>query len=62
MFYFRCISNPKAPILKLEHYWEMQDMLKHTDYIRVDEDGLPIVNHEEEAAPNRIPIAVVKRK
>lgn len=63
MYYFKCLANPKAPILKLEHYWEAKEMRGHPDYIRVDEDGLPIVDHEAEAAPDQIPMSgAIRRK
>lgn len=53
-FYFRCRSNPKAPFVVLNNYWEAKEMQSHPDYDRVDENGLPIAN-EEEKAEKRIP-------
>lgn len=38
LFYFRCKSNPRAPLLKLEA-WEAREMKTHPDYERVDETG-----------------------
>jgi len=61
-YFFRCTANPKAPLLKVEHYWEMKEMLGHPDYVRVDEDGLPIVDAEAESAPNRIPLQAGGRR
>ena len=42
-FYFRCRTNPTAPLLTLEAELEAKEMLTHPDYDAVDEDGLPIV-------------------
>ena len=53
-FFFRCIQNPTAPLLKLETYWEAQEMLNHPDYERVDECGEVIVDERDEAE-NPIP-------
>jgi hypothetical protein len=38
LFYFRCTSNPKGPLLKLTA-WEAREMQNHPDYERVDEFG-----------------------
>ena len=42
-FYFRCRTNPTAPLLTLETEWEAKEMRTHPDYDAVDEDGLPFV-------------------
>lgn len=56
-FYFRCKTNPNAPLLVLEHFWEAEEMKRHVDYERVDEHGAVVV-YEDESAPNQIPFAV----
>lgn len=48
-FYFRCTSNPTAPVLVLETYWEMDEMRNHPDYERIDEFGEPILDEADEA-------------
>ena len=59
-FYFRCKTNPNAPILTLETFWEAQEMINHPDYERIDETGEVIVS-EEDTAENRIPIQTAQR-
>ena len=56
-FYFRCKTNPNAPILTLETFWEAQEMINHPDYERIDETGEVIVD-EKESAENQIPFHV----
>lgn len=53
-YYYSCRTNPKAPILVLGTYWEAQEMRGHPDYIRVDEDGLPMID-DIVAAEKQIP-------
>jgi hypothetical protein len=47
-FYFRCNTNPTAPLLVLTTEWEAKEMRTNPDYDPVDEDGLPIVLDEPE--------------
>lgn len=49
-FYFRCRSNPAAPLLVLNTDWEAREMRTNTEYDPVDADGLPIVIVDEPAA------------
>ena len=49
-YYFRCRTNPTAPLLVLQTEWEAKEMKTNPDYDRVDEDGLPVVV-EEDAQP-----------
>lgn len=49
-FYFRCRTNPTAPLLKLDMEWEAREMRTHPDYDPVDADGLPVVIEDEPAA------------
>lgn len=44
--YFRCRTNPTAPLLKLEA-WEARDMKNHPDYERVDETGEVVTSVDE---------------
>lgn len=60
-YYFRCKSNPGAPLLILESFWEMSEMRSHPDYERVDECGEVIVS-EEADAPHPIPFHAVGAK
>ena len=60
-YYFRCKTNPGAPVLEFEHYWEAQEMKGHPDYERIDEAGELIVD-EEDTAPNRIPFLAAGSK
>jgi hypothetical protein len=53
-FYFRCKTNPSAPPLVLDTYWEAQEMRNHPDYERIDEFGETIVEEGDEAE-NPIP-------
>ena len=46
-YYFRCKSNPKAPLLTLYTAWESKDMRNHPDYEQVDECGEVIVTEDE---------------
>ena len=48
--YYRCRSNPSAPLLVLDSEWEAKEMRQNLEYDHVDEDGLPVVDAEE-AAP-----------
>lgn len=45
-FFFRCKSNPRAPILKLTA-WEAREMQNHPDYERVDEFGEVVVSFDD---------------
>ena len=49
-FYFRCRTNPAAPLLILTTDWEAREMRTHPDYDPVDADGLPIVIEDEPVA------------
>ena len=49
-YYFRCRTNPTAPLLILDTEWEAREMKANLEYDRVDEDGLPVVV-EEDAQP-----------
>lgn len=60
-FYFRCRTNPEAPLLVLESYWEAIEMRTNPDYDRVDEDGIPMLD-EGSTAEQRIPFDRVSRK
>jgi hypothetical protein len=51
MHYFRCNTNPSAPLLKLDTDWESLEMRTNPDYDPVDEDGLPIVLAEPDVKP-----------
>ena len=46
-YYFRCRSNPSAPLLVLDAEWEAKEMRLNLEYDAVDEDGLPIVTEED---------------
>ena len=46
-YYFRCRTNPTAPLLVLNTEWEAREMRTNPDYDRVDADGLPIVDEDE---------------
>lgn len=46
-YYFRCKSNPDAPLLTLTTEWEAREMRTNEEYDRVDEDGLPVVVEDE---------------
>lgn len=56
-YYFRCTQNPSAKPLVLDTYWEMQEMLNHPDYERIDEFGEVIVD-EKDVAENQIPLHI----
>ena len=45
-YYFRCRTNPTAPLLVLTTDWEAREMRTNPDYDRVDEDGLPVVDED----------------
>jgi len=60
-FYFICRTNPSAPALVLDHFWEAREMFNHPDYYEVDENGLPVTRRESQA-PNQIPVTLTKRK
>lgn len=38
-YFFRCRSNPKAPLFVTDERWEAEEMAKHSDYERVNEAG-----------------------
>ena len=62
--YYRCRSNPSAPLLVLDSEWEAKEMRQNLEYDHVDEDGLPVVDAEEPVAEEKdfIPFAAgVKR-
>ena len=46
-YYFRCRSNPSAPLLVLDAEWEAKEMRTNLEYDAVDQDGLPIVLEDE---------------
>lgn len=46
-FYFRCRSNPNAPLFVTTELWEAQDMAKHPEYERVDAKGNPLQTAED---------------
>lgn len=50
VYYFRCRSNPKAPLLQLHEEWEAKEMRLNLEYDAVDEDGLPVVLEDEPVA------------
>lgn len=54
-FYFRCTSNPNAPILKVLTPWEAKEMREHPDYEELNELG-EVVEREDELA-GTIPFA-----
>lgn len=60
-FHFRCKTNPTAPLLVLDTFWEAEEMKNHPDYERIDELG-EVVVFEEDSAPNRIPFVVAGAK
>ena len=61
-FYFRCRTNPTAPLLVLNTDWEAREMRTNPDYDRVDVDGLPVVDADEDApAEQSIPFHSGKR-
>ena len=45
--YYRCRSNPTAPLLVLDSEWEAKEMRMNLEYDHVDEDGLPVVDADE---------------
>ena len=49
--YYRCRSNPSAPLLVLDSEWEAKEMRLNLEYDHVDSDGLPVVD-EEESTPD----------
>ena len=53
--YFRCKSNPSAPLLVLNADWESDEMRTNTEYDEVDEDGLPVVAKEQPQDEQSIP-------
>ena len=53
--YYRCKSNPTAPLLVLETEWEVKEMRGHREYDEVDEDGLPVVVEDATDEKNFIP-------
>ena len=55
-FFFRCKSNPTAPLLVLNTYWEAKEMRNHPDYERIDEFGELVID-EEMNAEGQIPMA-----
>lgn len=60
-FFFRCKTNPSAPLLELDTFWEAEEMKDHPDYERIDEAG-ELVVYEEDSAPNRIPFVTGKKR
>jgi hypothetical protein len=54
-FYFKCVSNPRAPLLVLDTYWEAKEMRSNPEYVRVDAAGNPWPD-EESDAPTQIPM------
>lgn len=38
-YYFKSRENPRAPLFVTTERWEAEDMAKHPDYVRVDEQG-----------------------
>lgn len=60
-FYFRCKTNPTAPLLALDSFWEAEEMKNHPDYERIDETG-EVVKDEEADAPTRIPFHAAEGK
>ena len=53
-FYFQCTTNPAAPLLELDSFWEAEEMKGHPDYVRVTAAGKP-VKVEADSAAQRIP-------
>jgi len=49
-YFYRCRSNPTAPVLVLDTEWEAKEMRTNLEYDQVDEDGLPVVVEEEPEA------------
>ena len=60
-FRFICRTNPSAPALVLDHYWEAREMFGHPDYFEVDVDGNRVLRRED-AAPTQIPMRVQSRR
>lgn len=60
-YYFRCRSNPDAPLLTLMTDWEAREMRINTEYDPVDVDGLPIVI-EDEPAEQTIPLTAPQKR
>ena len=62
-FYFKCLGNPRAPLLVLDTYWEAKEMRGNPEYARVDAAGNPWPD-EEADAPTQIPVgpAIVEQK
>jgi hypothetical protein len=46
-YFFRCINNPKAPVMRVTERWEAEDMAKHPDFERVDAKGRKLQNAAE---------------
>ena len=46
-FYFRCKTNPSAPLLTVSTNWEAKEMKNHPDYEQVDECGEVIESVDE---------------
>jgi len=53
-FIFRCKTNPSAPPMEFENYWEAEEMMRHPDYERIDAKG-NVIASEAEQAGQRIP-------
>lgn len=51
-WYFKCLGNKKF-VLKLETYWEAQEMKANPEYVEIDADGDLVLNPED-VAPARI--------
>ena len=48
--FYRCKSNPTAPVLTLDTEWEAKEMRTNLEYDQVDEYGLPVVAESEPEA------------
>ena len=61
--FYRCRSNPNAPLLVIKSEWEAKEMRLNREYDHVDEDGLPVVDADEatEAEKHSIPFTPTKR-
>lgn len=56
-YYFRCRSNPKAPLFVTDERWEAEEMAKHSDFQRVDAEGR-VLQDAKEAFDNVQPASV----
>jgi hypothetical protein len=55
-FYFRCTTNPTAPLLVLDSAWEAEEMKSHPDYERVTVEG-DVIPDPMNSVPLRIPFS-----